>query len=129
MSRTITINDTITKFCVQCCSLNIIKLIKGNCDKCYLQKWRLRNPIKVKEYQRKYNNRRLVFKDRVVYLKFNPRTGKCNKCLREVGKGIKQTLIHHIQYHEEDVLLDICELCTSCHNSEHWRLRKGKENE
>ena len=122
----------ISDICVQCINPIITRSIKGNCNKCYHEKWRLKNPNKVKELNKKWNpinnHRRIVFKDKIVYVKNNPRKGICTKCLRKIGEGIKRTVIHHIQYHKEDPLKDTIELCNSCHNKIHWRLRKN-ENE
>jgi hypothetical protein len=79
-----------------------------------LKKW---NPI--------YNKNRLRFKDKQYLLKENPRKGICQSCGKKIGdqynncKGeiaiIKETHIHHIQYHPDNILKDTIELCVPCH--------------
>jgi len=70
----------------------------------------------------KWHARRILFKGKRLYVKENPRTGICSLCHRKTGEGIKKTAIHHIQYHEDDLLRDTVELCVSCHDKESWRL-------
>jgi len=81
------------------------------CSKCRLKllyhpKW---NPI--------YGPRRLQYKNKRVLLKDNPRKGICEWC----GK-IGKTNIHHIEYHDNDILKDTIELCPRCHRIETIRL-------
>lgn len=85
---------------------------------------------KTKEAIKKYNDRNnfkiLVFKDRRILLKENPRKGVCSWCGAVKGIGCKRTHMHHKEYHKEDVLKDTIELCDSCHSKEHARLKKEK---
>lgn len=97
------------------------------CHKCYHKiivnpKWASKwNPI-----TSKINNpRRLTFKTKRVYLNKNPRNGTCSKCLRKIGEEIKQTAMHHINYHYTSPLKDTIELCNSCHRKEHVKRDKG----
>jgi len=101
---------------------------RGMCHKCYNKsinnpKW---NPINgPRRINPKGNGH--------IYLKENPRKGVCSWCHKKKGDEytntegkiarIKQTLIHHIKYHE-DPLKDTIELCNSCHTKESIRLRK-----
>jgi hypothetical protein len=91
------------------------------CHRCYVRT--VLNPIwnkkRTPEISKKYNSRQLTFKGKQVYLKENPRKGVCSICNSKVGEGIKNTSMHHIQYHPEDPLKDTIELCTSCHNKQH----------
>ena len=67
-----------------------------------------------------------------IFLKENPRKGICHKCHRKVGDEyvncfgqiaiVKQTQIHHLEYHHNDPLKDTVELCASCHSKESHRL-------
>ena len=103
--------------------------IDGNpwCKRCIINyKY---NPKYDIEYRREYNKKQiprlLLFKGRVKTMKEPPRIGFCNICKKNIGdeylnyKGepvkIKQTHIHHINYHSDDVLKDTIELCASCH--------------
>jgi hypothetical protein len=87
------------------------------CSKCY-QKI-TRDPEKV----RARNRRQIFFKDRVIYLSKNPRTGVCSLCGNKVGKEIKKTDMHHIEYHDDDPLKDTIELCAACHMKESLRIK------
>ena len=70
------------------------------------KKWNpINNPI--------INKNQIRFKDKKIYLGFNPKTGVCSLC-RYQGK----THMHHIKYHPEDPLKDTIELCISCHNTQ-----------
>lgn len=59
------------------------------------------------------NKRRIKYKGKSIYLKKNPRTGKCAnpKCIGEYTI----TDMHHEQYHDDDPLKDTIELCKRCH--------------
>lgn len=71
------------------------------------------------------NPKRISFKGRDRMIKINPRTGYCSNCSNNVyDKSCKRTAIHHIKYHDHDILKDIIELCISCHMKEHARLRR-----
>jgi len=88
------------------------------CHRCYCKlfnnpKW---NPIN--------QPRRIVFKDERISLKEDPRIGICNWCCAVVGINCKQTQIHHLEYHDDDMLKDTVELCARCHTYESWRIRK-----
>jgi len=72
----------------------------------------------------KWSPRRLNYKGKSIPLKERVLTGVCSWCHRKVGEGIKRTHIHHLQYHDNDVLKDTIELCPSCHYKESWRLRR-----
>ena len=83
------------------------------CNRCYLKL----------VYRPKWT--RFGFRDKEVYVReeFNPRTGKCSNC----GKTGKRTHMHHIKYHEDDLLKDTIELCVSCHAKETWKERRMTE--
>jgi hypothetical protein len=104
------------------------------CCKCYLRlfiqpKWNpINNPIYGKQrskISRKLEGqRRLNYKGKAVYLKIRPRTGICSKCGKSVNKGeITRTHMHHIEYHDQNVLKDTQELCVNCHRIESVRLK------
>jgi hypothetical protein len=60
----------------------------------------------------------MKFKDKVIHIEKNPRTGVCSLCGNKVGEGIKRTGMHHIEYHDRNPLKDTVELCGSCHIKE-----------
>jgi hypothetical protein len=63
-----------------------------------------------------YNKKRVRFKGKQIFTKLMPRTGYCSKCSNNIFDGsCKITVIHHIQYHDDDILKDTVELCVSCH--------------
>jgi len=98
--------------------------------------WEERNPKKAKliqwRWREKYpdaikraNGRRMVFKDKVIMLKENPRIGVCNYCRKSIGNGdIKRTQMHHEEYIESNPLKHTIELCVSCHNKTKRRVGK-----
>jgi hypothetical protein len=52
---------------------------------------------------------------------FKPRKGICSKCGAKVGIDCKKTCLHHIKYHDDDILKDTIELCVACHRKTHAR--------
>ena len=83
--------------------------------KVYLVGWRDKqreiNPERLQAYDLKQNKRRILFKDKRIHLKENPRTGMCTNC----GKQNRKTDMHHVEYHDGKPLEDAFELCASCH--------------
>jgi hypothetical protein len=69
---------------------------------------------------KQYNSTRMKFKDKIIHIGRNPRTGICQWCGR---KGLTQ--MHHKQYHDDEPLRDTVELCPSCHMKESRRNRKA----
>jgi len=63
------------------------------------------------------NSSRIKYRDKIIHIGYNPRTGVCSLCGR-VGR----TNIHHLQYHEEDPLKDTIEVCPSCHMKETMKI-------
>lgn len=102
------------------------------CLNCY--KRLVSNPKRTKDYLKKYNDKRLLFKDKQIYLSDPPRKGKCSWCGNKVGDEYidrfgkaaktKRVSMHHIQYHDYNPSKDTVELCCSCHSKESARLRK-----
>jgi hypothetical protein len=72
---------------------------------------KINNPI--------YQPRRIVFKDKRISIKEDPRYGICQLCGAVRGMDCKQTQMHHLQYHEEDPLKDTIEVCVKCHKRQH----------
>lgn len=80
------------------------------------------------------SNRKLLFRDKVIILPIKIKTGQCEWCKKKIGElfinsrgkeaTIKNTNIHHVEYHEDDPLKDTVELCVSCHSKESSRLRR-----
>jgi hypothetical protein len=82
------------------------------CNNCYDK------TIRTPEINRAGNMRRMIFKDKVIHLPKNPRTGVCSLCGNKVGEGIKKTNIHHLEYHDDDPLKGGIEICPRCHIKE-----------
>lgn len=87
-------------------------------------KW---NPIHSKKYNPINNPKRIVFKDKRILLKENPRKGKCKKCGKKIGEGIKRTHMHHKKYDAKNPLAHTKELCISCHAKLHHDVRRNKK--
>ena len=84
-----------------------------------------------------YSKQRIAYKRKYIGLGFNPRKGQCSWCgnkkgdeyIDAHGKVMKTQKIdlHHIEYHDDDILATTIEICTSCHSKESARLRKLKK--
>ena len=128
------------RFCVNCLSkktyvskIGHVQWYSHNddwyCSRCYLRLFR--NPKMRKIYNPIYNPRQLCYKGKYIRLKENPRKGVCQWCGKRIGDHftdslgndavVKITHLHHIQYHDDDVLKDTVELCVSCHLKYSWR--------
>jgi hypothetical protein len=85
-------------------------------------------PRKTKEAIKKYNDinnfKMLRFKGKRILLKENPRKGVCSWCGAVKGIDCKLTNMHHIEYHDDNILKDTIEICASCHGKEHARIRR-----
>ena len=79
-------------------------------------KW---NPITNAKWNPINNPRHLLFKDNIILLKENPRTGVCSICGAVKGIDCVRTSIHHIKYDDSDPLKHTVELCNSCHRKQH----------
>lgn len=85
------------------------------------------------------DKRKMLFKPlgKSIYLKENPRKGKCKLCEKGVGdkfidcKGRKKTIkyinMHHKKYYKNDPLKDTEILCPSCHSKITMRKRLLKK--
>jgi|SRR5687768_8178058 len=113
------------------------------CRKCYIKY--IVNPKKPRGYWKKYerseqkmkekNHRIMLFKDRRIYLKENPRKGQCTVCGLKIGDKyinkhgkevtIKHTQIHHLDYHYDDPLKDAIEVCVKCHREKHISINRS----
>jgi len=109
---------------------------KPFCHKCHAKIFKIFNPEKIKELNAKYNPRKIVFKDKRILLKENPRKGICHDCGRSVSKKeIQVTNMHHEKYDENDPLAHTVELCAACHWKKHnysqdyWKRKKRKNNQ
>jgi hypothetical protein len=81
------------------------------CNHCYHMM--TYDPVKV----RKRNQTRMLFKDKVIHIGKNPRTGVCSLC------GIKtKTSMHHLIYDETNPLKHTIEICNSCHMKESMKI-------
>jgi hypothetical protein len=96
------------------------------CESCYGKL--IHNPSRSKESIQKYNarnNHKMInFKGKRILLKDDPRKGICSWCGAVRGKDCKITNLHHIEYHDDDILKDTVELCASCHAKESERIKK-----
>jgi len=64
------------------------------------------------------NKLRMNYKGKLVYLKKNPRIGVCNLCRAVYPFDCGKTDIHHVEYHDDDILKDTLEVCPRCHRIE-----------
>jgi hypothetical protein len=101
----------------------------------YLCRWCFRRliegPNRDKNTAHLGNIRRVLFRNKVVVLKSNPKIGVCNLCRAvagqsnaQTGKIYKTTHIHHESYHTENPLKDTIEVCPRCHiimRAERWK--------
>ena len=81
------------------------------CNKCYMRIFIAPNN----------NQRRIKYKGKYKYVGTEVRTGICSLC-RKQG----QTQMHHINYHDDDVLKDTIELCIQCHNKQRIGMKYNK---
>lgn len=88
------------------------------CHKCY-QNSDYNKKLR-KSWSKRSSQKRITFKNKRVYITFNPRTGICTNC----GKQGK-TNMHHEKYDENNPLNHTIELCVSCHKKHHWDIKKG----
>ena len=99
------------------------------CHRCYNKYiahpiWNhIKNPIYNKKWNHINNKRRQSYKDRIVYLKNDPRKGICQLCGAIRGKDCQLTSMHHIHYHDDDPTRDTIELCNPCHRKTHIHAR------
>ncbi len=90
-----------------------------------------------KQYYEQRRYKELLFKNKRLILKDEPKTGVCQMCKKKVGdqfiawrgkiKTIKFTHIHHTKYNNDDPLKDTMELCPSCHckiTMGYWKNKK-----
>jgi len=90
------------------------------CKECYYEHY-------VKTGKKHFN--RFGFKNKTKILDENPRTNICSKCGKSYPKELStQTHLHHSEYDEQNPLNHTIELCNSCHQLLHWRLKKHKYN-
>lgn len=86
------------------------------------------------KYRPREKGRRIRFKNLHPLLDENPRKGICEWCDKKKGDEfinahgkksiVKCTHMHHIDYHDTDILKDVVELCPSCHMKETMRIKK-----
>ncbi len=74
----------------------------------------------------KSRKKRIHYKTHQVYVPINPRKGVCTQCNKRVGVDCQKTVMHHIQYHDDDPLKDTIELCNACHVLAHQRIRQNR---
>jgi len=97
------------------------------CAKCHKKYfWIRKQPqIKTKESIRLTNQKQILFRHKHTRVGYNPRIGICSWCNRKIGDvyvnsagkktTLKQTAMHHVEYHDDDPLKDTIELCNPCH--------------
>ena len=79
------------------------------CKLCYMKK--IGNPKFIKEN----NHKRILFKNKRIYLDIAPRIGVCNLCRSVEPFDCKQTNIHHEKYDDNNPLKYTLEICPKCH--------------
>jgi hypothetical protein len=88
------------------------------CKKCYTRYITnpISNPNRSKALIKSFNERRIKFGQKVIYIEKNPRKGKCQRCHK---KG--PTHMHHEKFGLFP-LDNTMELCYSCHTKRGWEL-------
>jgi hypothetical protein len=86
------------------------------CYKCYLR------IISSKIYDPILKPKRILFKNKRIQLKFNPRKGICSLCGAIKGINCKTTSMHHIEYDDLDPLAHTIEVCTPCHDKIDYKI-------
>jgi len=86
------------------------------------EQWREEHPDYNKNYLADYRARMFTYKGKRIPLENIARTGVCSAC----DSTDKQTVLHHTQYDDNDMLKHTIELCVSCHTTEHHRIRNKK---
>lgn len=78
------------------------------------------------------NKLRIRFLSKQLYIEQNPKIGVCNWCRAVKGqintqldKLCKQTHMNHESYHENNILKDTIEVCSSCHRRYHENMKKN----
>jgi hypothetical protein len=91
------------------------------CSNCY-------NRVINGDYVRLHAKFRIKYKNRYVYLKYNPRIGVCNWCRGVAPFDTAYTELHHDErrYDDNNPLRNTIELCKSCHQREKGRLGELK---
>jgi hypothetical protein len=97
---------------------------KGNvlCKRCWQNL--IANPKYNPAGHKKFNPRRLTFKNKQIFIPYDFRTGVCNLCRAVFPFDTAKVDFHHEKYDESDPLKYTIEICASCHVRETWRLRK-----
>ena len=71
------------------------------------------------------NQKRIMFMNKRITLKENPRKGICLNCNRTVESGdIKFTVLHHTSYDFNNPLANTVELCVMCHRIIHPKIHE-----
>ncbi len=90
------------------------------CRKCY------DNIIMGPNRHKKYNPRRMKFKERIIMLKADPRNGVCNLCRAVVPFDCGRTQMHHEEYDDTNPLAHTIEICSSWHIKKHPEIIKKR---
>jgi hypothetical protein len=105
------------------------------CHKCNCKY--IKNPKRKQGFNQKYNDRKILFKNRTVFVEKPPRIGVCNLCRAvtgqingQSGKICRMTNMHHEEYHDENPLKDAIEACVRCHRyqDKNYPSRAGKHS-
>lgn len=82
--------------------------------------------VSTPKHNPKLNQRRLRFKDKILFMDAPIRIGVCNYCRAVVPFDCKHTHMHHESYHEDQPLKDTIELCESCHHKIPTLRKRGR---
>ncbi|KKL82349.1 hypothetical protein LCGC14_1985620 [marine sediment metagenome] len=83
------------------------------------KRYGINHPEKIKENNDRTNKFAFRYKNKTIYLGYNPRKGICQVCSKE-GK----TVLHHIKYDDSDPLAHTTEVCYKCHKKIHDDIHK-----
>lgn len=95
---------------------------KGNilCKRCWSNL--VDNPKRNPERHKKYNPRRLKFKNDIVLISNDFRTYVCNLCRAVYPWDCKRIGFHHEKYITDKPLESALEVCSRCHSHLTWEL-------
>jgi len=86
------------------------------------KRYGINHPEKIKENNDRTNKFAFRYKNKTIYLGYNPRKGICQICSKE-GK----TVLHHIKYDDENPLAHTTEVCYKCHKQIHDDIHKSNQ--
>ncbi len=88
------------------------------------KRYRENNRETINENNKRTNKFAFRYKNKTIYLGYNPRKGVCLKCGKE-GK----TVLHHEKYDDQNPLAHTTEVCYKCHKKIHDDIHKRNQED